>query len=249
MTLKLLVADDSATIQKMVSLAFGGDDVVIEAVSDGNSALQSLKSFNPDIVLADVFMPGCSGYEVCERMKEDPEFNHIPVILLVGTFEPFDELEAARVRCNGYLVKPFDTSELIQTVQAQVAKQEVSEVSVATDEGPSRKTKLCPPHSSTRGLVTPAAWNSFLGEARILELFDEKTLASAGGNEHALLDAVQASSSKPDLQLSEDFLNAIADKVVRRMSMDVIREIAWEVVPELSESIIRDAMQQRQKSS
>jgi len=120
---------------------------------------------------------------------------------------------------------------------------------VATDEGPSRKTKLCPPHSSTRGLVTPAAWNSFLGEARILELFDEKTLASAGGNEHALLDAVQASSSKPDLQLSEDFLNVIAAKVVRRMSTDVIREIAWEVVPELSESIIRDAMQQRQKSS
>ena len=249
MTLKLLVADDSVTIQKMVSLAFSGDDVVIEAVSDGNSALQSLKSFNPDIVLADVFMPGCSGYEVCERVKEDPEFNHIPVILLVGTFEPFDELEAARVRCNGYLVKPFDTSELIQTVQAQVAKQEVSEVSVATDEGPSRKTKLCPPHLSTRGLVTPAAWNSFLGEARILELFDQETLASAGGNEHALLDAVQTSSSKPDLQLSEDFLNVIADKVVRRMSTDVIREIAWEVVPELSESIIRDAMQQRQKST
>ncbi len=242
MSLKLLVADDSVTIQKMVRLAFSGEDVVIEAVSDGNSALESVKNFTPDIVLADVFMPGCSGYEVCERMKENPEWNHVPVILLVGTFEPFDELEAARVKCNGYLVKPFDISELIQTVHTQVPKPASSENSAVTDQATSKHAKLRPPYLSTRGLVTPASWDSFLREDRILEIFDQETLAaSVESADSAVLKAVQA-TFRTELQLSEASINLIVDKVVRRMSTDVIREIAWEVVPELSESIIRDAM-------
>ena len=245
MSLKLLIADDSVTIQRMVSLAFSGEDIVIEAVSDGNCTLQSVKNFNPDIVLADIFMPGCSGYEVCERMKEDPELNHIPVILLVGTFEPFDELEAARVKCNGYLVKPFDISELVQTVHSQVAKPAISGTFEAADEATSKHAKLSPPHLSAPGLVTPAARDSFLGEARILEIFDQEALvASAEKAENASFDAVHA-ASKPELRLSEDSLNFIIDKVVRRMSTEVIREIAWEVIPELSESIIRDIIQQQ----
>ena len=248
MTLKLLVADDSVTIQKMVSLAFGGEDVVIEAVSDGNSALQSAKRFNPDILLADIFMPGCSGYEVCERMKEAPELSHIPVILLVGTFEPFDELEAARVKCSGYLVKPFDTSELIQAVHAQVSKPETSTISVASDQVCPKPAKASRPHLSACGMVTPAAWNSFLGESPILEIIDREAPASVKDAEKGLLAAVQA-APRPELQLSEDSINLIVDRVIRRMSTDVIREIAWEVVPELTESIIRDAMQQRSKSS
>ena len=248
MSLKLLVADDSVTIQKMVGLAFSGEDVVIEAVSDGNSALQSVKTFNPDIVLADVFMPGLSGYEVCERMKEDPELNHVPVILLVGTFEPFDELEAARVQCNGYLVKPFDITELIQTVHSQVAKSTTAEIPVATYEPALKQAKFSLHHLNTRGLVAPAAWDSFLGETRILDIFGQEALVARLKTQDNALFAVQT-APRTELQLSEDSLHFIIEKVVRRMSVDVVREIAGEVVPELSESIIRDAMQQRKQTS
>ncbi len=248
MSLKLLVADDSITIQKMVSLAFSGEDVSIEAVSDGNSALESAKCSKPDVVLADVFMPGCSGYEVCARIKENPELSSVPVILLVGAFEPFDELEAARVKCDGYLVKPFDTSELIQAVQAKVSKPAIPEASDATDQVALKYSTVRPSYLSTRALVSPAAWDSFVGDARILDLFDPELLAASASAENALLDVVQT-ASEPEVHLSENSLNLIVDKVVRKISTDVIREVAWEVVPELSETIIRDTLQQRQKSS
>lgn len=115
---KLLVADDSVTIQKVISLAFAGEDVVIESVANGDQAIHKAKEIKPDIVLADVFMPGRNGYEVCARIKEDPELSKIPVVLLVGTFEPFDETEASRAKCDAYLTKPFDTSELLQVVHS-----------------------------------------------------------------------------------------------------------------------------------
>ena len=120
MTLKLLVADDSVTIQKIINLAFNAEDAVVESVSSGDAAMDAVRVFKPDVILADVFMPGCNGYEVCERIKRDPELQNIPVILLVGTFEPFDEPEASRVRCDAHLSKPFDTSELIETVRSLV---------------------------------------------------------------------------------------------------------------------------------
>ena len=118
MTLKLLVADDSANIQKIVGLAFSDEDAIVESVSDGEIALDVVRDFRPDVVLADVFMPGCSGYEICARIKDDPELADTAVVLLAGTFEPFDESEASRARCDGFLTKPFNTSDLLQTVHA-----------------------------------------------------------------------------------------------------------------------------------
>src|SRR5437867_31272 len=88
---KLLVADDSVTIHKVVTLTFADEDVVIETATDGAKAIESAKRIKPDFVLADVFMPGRNGYEVCESLKSDPELAGVPVILMVGTFEAFDE--------------------------------------------------------------------------------------------------------------------------------------------------------------
>src|SRR5579862_9798328 len=62
---------------------------------------------NPDLVLADIFMPVRNGYEVCEFVKKDQRFSHVPVILLVGAFDPLDEKEARRVGADGVLKKPF----------------------------------------------------------------------------------------------------------------------------------------------
>ena len=246
MTLKLFVADDSVTIQRIVSLAFSGEDVAIQSASDGNSALESIKSFKPDAVLADVFMPGCSGYEVCERIKSDPELHQVPVILLVGTFEPFDEKEAARVKCDGYLTKPFDTTELIQTVHSLVENRKAPRIREISAESTSSASRGTDPASGT--LVSPATWESFLGEARILELFNPEALdsvkAGRAGADALLKPAVK---SRPELPLSEESINLIVDKVVRRMSSEVIREVAWEVVPELSESIIRRIIQEQNK--
>jgi CheY-like chemotaxis protein len=106
---KLLLADDSITIQKVVNLTFADEGIEVITVSDGNEAIEKIAEFKPDLVMADVNMPGLSGYQICEMIKRDEKTRQIPVILLVGSFEPFDEAEAGRVGANDFLTKPFQS--------------------------------------------------------------------------------------------------------------------------------------------
>ena len=119
---KLLLADDSATIQKVIDLTFADEGVRVVAVGNGQDAIDQLLELQPDIVLADVFMPARNGYEVCEYIKTNEKLKHIPVMLLVGSFEPFDEAEARRVGADDILTKPFQSiRRLIDRVGALVS--------------------------------------------------------------------------------------------------------------------------------
>ena len=104
---KILVADDNANIQKMVTLSFEERGIQVVAVGNGEAAVRRIPDVQPDLVLADIFMPVRNGYEVCEFVKKDERFSHVPVILLVGAFDPLDEKEARRVGADGVLKKPF----------------------------------------------------------------------------------------------------------------------------------------------
>ena len=104
---KILVADDNSNIQKMVGLALKDQGIDVVAVGNGEAAVRKISDIRPDLVLADVFMPVRNGYEVCKYVKDDPTLAHIPVILLVGAFDPLDEQEAQRVGADGVLKKPF----------------------------------------------------------------------------------------------------------------------------------------------
>jgi CheY-like chemotaxis protein len=106
---KLLLADDSLTIQKVVDLTFADEGVNVVCVNNGRDAIDRIEEFAPDVVLADVFMPQINGYEVCEYIKQNEKLKHIPVMLLVGSFEPFDEVEARRVGADDTLTKPFQS--------------------------------------------------------------------------------------------------------------------------------------------
>ena len=91
MTSRLLVADDSITIQKIVSMAFESEGVEVEGIGNGQEAFDRIQEFNPDIVLADVDMPGLNGFELSEKIKESPATSAIKVLLLASDFEDFDE--------------------------------------------------------------------------------------------------------------------------------------------------------------
>jgi CheY-like chemotaxis protein len=112
-----LLADDSATIRKVVELTFAEEGVDVFSVADGDAAMQKFVDVGPDLVMADVNMPGMNGYRLCEMIKQDDSTRHIPVILLVGSFEPFDPGEASRVGSNYYFTKPFRSiRELVEKV-------------------------------------------------------------------------------------------------------------------------------------
>ena len=104
---KILVADDNSNVQKTVALALADLGVEVVAVNNGDAAVRKLGDVMPDLVLADIFMPVRNGYEVCDFVKKDSRFSHVPVVLLVGAFDPLDEREAQRVAADGILKKPF----------------------------------------------------------------------------------------------------------------------------------------------
>jgi DNA-binding response OmpR family regulator len=106
---KLLLADDSLTIQKVVNLTFADEGIDVVCASSGEAAMSKLSEFVPDLVLADVNMPGPNGYKICEIIRQREETKDVPVILLVGSFEPFDEAEFRRVGANDYMTKPFQS--------------------------------------------------------------------------------------------------------------------------------------------
>jgi len=117
----LLLADDSITIQKMVGIVFAGEDFKITAVGNGEDAVARARTLKPDVILADVVMPRKNGYEVCEAIKADPELQRIPVLLLAGTFEAFDDARARTVRADGHIAKPFECQALIDKVRQLVS--------------------------------------------------------------------------------------------------------------------------------
>lgn len=116
----LLVADDSLTIRKVIGMIFSTEDFQVHAVDNGIDAIHKTRELRPDVVLADVMMPGKSGYDVCEALKSDPATQGIPVMLLAGTFEAFDENRARAARADDHITKPFESQVLLDKVKALV---------------------------------------------------------------------------------------------------------------------------------
>src|ERR1700688_280007 len=94
MSIKILLADDSITIQKVIGIIFGADDYALTVVDNGRDALDKALEIVPDVLLIDAVMPGMSGYEVCEAVRTTPSLAAKPILLLTGSFEPFDENKA-----------------------------------------------------------------------------------------------------------------------------------------------------------
>ena len=147
---RILVADDNSNIQKMVGLALKDQGIDVVAVGNGEAAVRKISDIRPDLVLADVFMPVRNGYEVCQYVKGDSALAHIPVILLVGAFDPLDEQEAQRVGADGVLKKPFVPPDpLISMVKSALARAGVAVGGVSPtppkEEEPRRVAEMLTP--------------------------------------------------------------------------------------------------------
>jgi DNA-binding response OmpR family regulator len=118
MTAKILVADDSITIQKIVAMAFENEDATVEGINNGSEALARIKTFKPNIVLADIDMPGLTGFELSRKIKESNEFNSIHVMLLASDFEEFDENLFQASLADNHITKPFKSEDLVRKVMA-----------------------------------------------------------------------------------------------------------------------------------
>lgn len=130
---KILLADDSVTIQKVVELTFVEGDYEVTCVSNGKAAVQKIQEARPDVLLCDVIMPEMNGYEVASFIKKNPTYSGIPVVLLTGTFEPFDEEKARASGADTYITKPFDSRLLVEKVEELISRRAVFAAEAAVE--------------------------------------------------------------------------------------------------------------------
>ena len=117
MSINILLADDSITIQKVIGIIFGGEEYSLTIVDNGTAVLDKARQTDPDILLIDALMPGMSGYEVCELIRATPALSKKPILLLTGSFEPFDEDKASSCGADAFIAKPFESQQIITKVK------------------------------------------------------------------------------------------------------------------------------------
>ncbi|HMK42711.1 MAG TPA: response regulator [Dissulfurispiraceae bacterium] len=136
MTRRIVLADDSQTIRKVVELVLVPEGFEIDAYRDGEEALKAISERKPAIVLADAELPKMSGLLLCSSMKNDPALANIPVILLVGAFQPLSDEAARASGADDLIVKPFDSKELVSKVKALVGSSRPAVASAPVNEPP-----------------------------------------------------------------------------------------------------------------
>lgn len=202
----LLLADDSATIRKVVELTFSDEGLEVIAVGNGQQALEKLDEIVPDIVLADVFMPEVNGYEVCEHIKRTERFRHIPVMLLVGSFEPFDEAEARRVGADDYLTKPF------QSIRALVGKvRDLMSGSSGSEEATTRKLSM-PPEVERENRLDEETIKRSTADTAPLHLHEQEEMLRGGSTRQGGVTDLSMDDQMIEATPANDYNNARAQE-------------------------------------
>ena len=129
-----MLADDSQTIQKVVELILVPEGFDVVSYGNGEDALGALDTITPDIILADIEMPKLNGYQLCEKVRSGPHTGHIPVILLAGAFEQFDEDKLKAAGADDFILKPFSPHELVSKVKSLLVKNDSEGIQYPAEE-------------------------------------------------------------------------------------------------------------------
>ena len=268
MAARILIADDSTTVRRVVvqSLEAEGHEVI--AVSDGDEAFTRVCELRPDLVLADVLMPGRSGYELAEAIETDERVRGTPVLLLSGAFEPFDELRAASCGARDHLTKPFQSATLLEQVHKALAAGDDGPLRAGGGEGAAAASDedLLGVFEPTGPLEaeSPLPYEDEAAEEP-LSLTEPDPAGEEGEGEErthsealhvplpgeAGFSVVPASSpwrgrgahqaeGTAEGPEAEEMRRQVARKV-EQLAPEIIREVAWEVVPDLLERLLREA--------
>lgn len=212
---KLLLADDSITIQKVVGIIFANEDYELTVVDNGNAALDKARELLPDIILVDALMPGKTGYEVCEAVRREPSLRHVPLLLLTGAFEPFDEGKARESGADDFISKPFESQHLIDKVKTliELGKERRAGQSVL----PAAEPVATPP---VQPAVTPAAVEPLTAATAVFAAEPEQAPAAAAGMEEMLFADLDVSAETAPLTAAVSPAEATVEAELVEVSPD-----------------------------
>jgi CheY-like chemotaxis protein len=266
----ILLADDSPTIQRLVNQTFADTRFDIVTVNNGDAAVRKFDEIEPDVVLADIYMPGKNGYEVCAHIKGHPSLASTPVILLVGAFDAFDEATANQAGATAHITKPFEPRALVELVNSTIPEgtrsrktatrspEVVAEVPAVAEVPPTLPAPEPDPIPAAAPIeaLSESVSETIAQTPEEIPSVVERIAETAPAVENAespesndLLGLENLFHSDPApvsgniaSQLTEDQIEKIADRVIRKISTQVIEGIAWDVVPEIATKILRDEL-------
>ncbi len=245
MAFKLLVADNSAAIRKIVAMAFASEDATVEGIGDGAAAFARILQFNPDIVLAAADMSGMDGFELCAKIKASPQTSAVKVLLLANDFEEFDERRYRSCGADDHISKPFKSDDIVAMVKSLlrtfsrsrgeefVAVVDAEEAEIFAEVRPLKFESLDELDSAFKKIVTGGGAVHHEEQARLAELlslgkiappledFPERDVAGvfseAGDHSEKLPSAI--------LQTVREVVREVAPEIARRVIQGEIEEI------------------------
>lgn len=126
---KIMIVDDDSNIAELISLYLIKECFDTLIVSDGEEALSKLTVYEPDLILLDIMLPGIDGYEVCTEIRKT---NQVPIIMLSAKTEVFDKVLGLKIGADDYMIKPFDSKELVARVKAVLRRYHQAPVQAPT---------------------------------------------------------------------------------------------------------------------
>jgi CheY-like chemotaxis protein len=216
MTKKLLLADDSITIQKVIQITFAHEDYQLTITDNGDTALVRAEELVPDLVLADVYMPGKNGYELCAAIKQSPALRQVPVLLLAGSFEPFDEGKARAAGADAWIEKPFESQALLDKVSELLSAVPLADATAAP------LAAAAEPEPAAATVAEPFA-----------DFIFEEPAAAATGPEDFIFEEPAAAATGPEEFVFEDLAadESSFEFIDEPFPAEVARPTAFEAAP------------------
>ncbi|MEW6456356.1 MAG: response regulator [Acidobacteriota bacterium] len=213
MTYKLLLADDSFTVQKIVTLTFSEIGFEVHVVRDGNFFIDTLREINPDVILLDINLPEKDGYELCEELNKSDDYSEIPIFLMKGAFDSPDEEKLKNLKYQEIISKPFDASSLAGKIKEILEEREKVELP------------------------------SFLPEQNQLEKKEMINEIKGEAPEIPQKIAEEEKKEEGYPILSDELIERIIEKLVKKISPEVVKEVASKVIPEIAEIYIKQEIE------
>ncbi len=263
--MRILIAEDSVTMRKVMQMTFAGENVELLAVDNGELAIQRGRDFRPDVVFLDASLPGTDGYEVTRALRNDPQLSNVPVILMASQQGPYDSERGAEVGVNDHIVKPFDSQEAIDKAHRAVGSLPVADVAsitartnippVAAARAPEPTRHRPPPPLPVQPLQSAMAGGASTLSSRPAPQASP-TLSSVAPAFSSMPPSSRPAPepAAPATRLGGSNGNATAERLaalgltpeqvdgVLKISAEVVERVVWEVVPQLAETMIREEL-------
>ncbi len=272
MAIKILLADDSITIQKIIGIILGGPEYSLSVVDNGISAVEKAREILPDIMLIDVNMPGLDGYQVCEAARKIPLLSGTPLILLTNSFDPFDEEKARLSGCSDRITKPFDSQTVLSKIKELLASRGIEKkesLSAETAAGTGTDSEVdghgyspidpndiwgaftaAPEAPSDKPASSAGVEVSdfFPAETHIPFSVPENDKAAFPGKIGQIILPDAESIAVPNLSQPETAIPCPVEEksraAISAISREVVERVAREVIPDLAEKIIRETIRE-----